>query len=54
MGDQPDSRPLPTQDNTTQKNVDTSMRVGFEPIIPVFEQPKTVCALDCMAIGIKR
>jgi hypothetical protein len=30
-GDQPDARPLPTQDNTTQKNADTFMpRAGFE------------------------
>jgi len=40
MGDHPNPRPLPTQDNTPQKNADThtSMpRVGFEPIIPTFE-----------------
>jgi hypothetical protein len=53
MGDQPDSRPLPTQDNTTQKKRGhTSMsRAGFEPAIPMFEQPKTVRALDRAAIG---
>jgi hypothetical protein len=52
-GDRPDARPLPTQDNTTQKNAGhTSMpRVGFEPKIPVFERPKTVRALDCSATG---
>jgi hypothetical protein len=26
-------------------------RVGFEPTIPVFEQSKTVRALECAAIG---
>jgi hypothetical protein len=43
MGDQPNARPLPTQDNTTQYNTEkrghTSMpREGFEPAIPVFER----------------
>jgi hypothetical protein len=53
MGDQPDARPLPTQDNTTQKKRgQTSMpRAGFEPAIPMFERPKTVRALGCAAIG---
>jgi hypothetical protein len=48
-GDQPDARPLPTQDstNTEYTHTQTSMpRVGFEPAIPVFEQAKTVHALD--------
>jgi hypothetical protein len=57
MGDRPAARPLPTQDNTTKKNADTSMpRVGFEPTIPVFEWPKTLRASDSSAIGtgIKR
>jgi len=47
-GDQPDSRPLHTQDNTTQKKHGrTSMpRAGFQAAIPMFERPKTVRALD--------
>jgi hypothetical protein len=41
-----------TQDNATQKNVDTSMPlVGFEPTIPVFVRPKTVRASERSAIG---
>jgi hypothetical protein len=46
-GDQPDARPLPTQDTTTQKNAytHTSMPLtGFEPTIPAFELSKTVRA----------
>jgi hypothetical protein len=52
-GDQPDSRPLPTQDNTMQKKRGhTSMpRTIFEPAIPMFERPKTVRASDRSAIG---
>jgi len=51
-GDQTNARPLPTQDNTTQKNVDTSMpQVGFQPMIPVSEQPKTAHVLGHVAIG---
>jgi hypothetical protein len=52
--DQPDARPLPTQDNTTQKKRGhTSMpRAGFEPANPMFERPKTVLDLDHAAIGI--
>jgi hypothetical protein len=39
LGDQPDARPLPTPDNTTQKHTHTSMpQAGFEPAIPMFEQ----------------
>jgi hypothetical protein len=50
-GISPAPRPLPTQDNTTQRNADTSMpRAGFEPAIPIFERPKTVLALDRAAI----
>jgi hypothetical protein len=56
-GDQPVSRPLPTQ-RTTQtqnKHSQTSMpRVGFEPTIPAFEQAKTVHALDGAATVIDR
>jgi hypothetical protein len=47
-GDQPVARPLPTH-RTTQtqnKNTQTSMRVGFEPTIPVFARGKSVHALD--------
>jgi hypothetical protein len=48
-GEQPVSRPLPTQ-RTTQtqtKRTQTSMpREGFEPIIPAFERAKTGRALD--------
>jgi hypothetical protein len=53
-GDQPDARPLPAQDNTTQKKRGhTSMpRAGFEPAIPIFDRPNTVRALDRAAIGI--
>jgi hypothetical protein len=50
-GINPAPRPLPTQDNTnTEKRRHTSMpRAGFEPVIPMFERPKTVLALDCAA-----
>jgi len=53
MGDQPDARPIPAQNNTNKEKCGhTSMPwVGFKPTIPVFEQPKTVCASDHMAIG---
>jgi hypothetical protein len=45
-GISPAPGPLPTQDNTTQKHRHTSMpRAGFEPAIPMFEQPKTVHVL---------
>jgi hypothetical protein len=60
MGDQPYARSLPTQDNTTQKkrrhththtHTHISMpRAGFEPAIPMFEQLKTVRALDRAAL----
>jgi len=43
---------LSQQDNTTQRNADTSMpRAEFEPAILAFEPPKTVRALDCAATG---
>jgi hypothetical protein len=51
MGDQPDARPLPTQDNTTQRRHTSIPRAGFELTIPVFERPKTVLALDRAATG---
>jgi hypothetical protein len=52
MGDQPLSRPLPTQDNTnTSKRTQTSMpKVRFEPTIPVFERTKTVHASERAAV----
>jgi hypothetical protein len=52
-GISPVPRPLPTQDNTTQRNTNThtSMpRAGFELAIPIFERPKTVLALDRASI----
>jgi hypothetical protein len=53
--DQTVARPLPTH-RTTQaenKSTETSMpRVGFEPMIPVFERTKTVHALDRAATVI--
>jgi hypothetical protein len=58
MGDLPVARPLPARRTaqTQNKRIQTSMsQVRFEPTIPVFEQPKTVHALDCAAnvIGIR-
>jgi hypothetical protein len=45
--------PSQTTHRTTQmqnKRTQTSMpRVGFQPTIPLFEQAKTVHALDCVA-----
>jgi hypothetical protein len=38
--------------HNTEKREHTSMpRAGFEPMIPVFERPKTVRTLDRAAIG---
>jgi hypothetical protein len=38
-GDQPVTRPLPTQDNTNVEKTHTSMpQVGSKPTIPVFEE----------------
>jgi hypothetical protein len=54
-GDQPVTRPLPTHrtTQTQKKRIYTSMpRVGFEPMIPVFERAKTVRALDRVTIVI--
>jgi hypothetical protein len=56
-GDQPVARPLPAHRiaQTQNKGTQTFMpRVGFEPTIPVFEQMKTVHALNGAAtlIGI--
>jgi hypothetical protein len=41
-------RTLPTQDNTNTEGTKTDImpRVGFEPMIPVFERTKTFHALD--------
>jgi hypothetical protein len=51
-GISPAPRPLPTQDNTnTENRRHTSMpRAGFEPVIPLFERPKTVIDLDRASI----
>jgi hypothetical protein len=52
MGDQPDARPLPTGQHSTEKRGHTSMsRAAFEPVIPVFERSKTVRGLDRAAIN---
>jgi hypothetical protein len=48
-GDQPVARPLPTHRTTQTQKTRTQIsmpRVGFEPTNPVFEQAKTVYALD--------
>jgi hypothetical protein len=56
MGDRPDARPLPTQDNTTQKKRRHTFIPGaeFEPAIPAFERLKTVRASDRAATGTDR
>jgi hypothetical protein len=55
MGDQPVTRPLPSQNstNTEQKQTDMQLRVEFEPTIPMFEQVKIflVCEFSANAIG---
>jgi hypothetical protein len=54
-GDQPVTRPLPTHKitQTQNKRTQTSMpRVGFEPMIPLFERTETVHALDRAATVI--
>jgi hypothetical protein len=54
-GDQPVARPLPTHRATQiqNKRTQTSIpRVGFEPMIAVFERAKTVHALDRAATVI--
>jgi hypothetical protein len=52
-GDQPNARPLPTQDNTTQKNADTHPRSerDLNTWSQVFQRSKTVRTLDCAATG---
>jgi hypothetical protein len=55
MGDQPLARPLPTYRTTQTQNNRTQIfmhRDGFEPTIPVFEQAKTVHAIDRAATVI--
>jgi hypothetical protein len=53
MGDQPNARLLPTQDNTKTEQTQTYMpQVGFEPMIPVFERAKTFYALEHVATVI--
>jgi hypothetical protein len=43
----PVAKPLPTQDNLNTEETRIFMpRVGFEPMIPVFEREKTGHALD--------
>jgi hypothetical protein len=57
MGDQPITWSLPTHrpTQTQNKRTQTSMpRMGFEPMIPVSEQAKTVHALDHMVTVISR
>jgi hypothetical protein len=54
-GDQPVARPLPahTEQHKQNNRTQTSMpRVGFEPTIAVFEQAKTVHALERAATMI--
>jgi len=53
MGDWPITRPLPTQDSTTQKsmNIHPFLEQDSNPMILVFEWSKTICALDHVAIG---
>jgi hypothetical protein len=49
------AKPLPTQRTTQTQNKCTQRSmpcVGFEPMIPVFEQVKTVHALDHVATVI--
>jgi len=37
--------------NTEKRGHTSMLRVGFKPMIPVFERPNTVRALDRAAIG---
>jgi hypothetical protein len=50
-GDQPVTRPLPTQNKRTQTSISW---VGFKPTIPVFEREKIVYALDRVVAMIDR
>jgi hypothetical protein len=54
-GDQPFARPLPTHRTTQTQNKRTETSIpqaGFEPTTPVFEQAKTVHALERAATVI--
>jgi hypothetical protein len=54
-GDQPIARPLPTHRTAQTQNKRTQSymsRVGFKPMIPAFEQVKTVHTLDRAAAVI--
>jgi len=51
------SKCQPTQDSNTQNNADISIPgVGFEPVVPVFERPKTLWVLGRAAtmVGLQR
>jgi hypothetical protein len=57
MGDQPFAKPLSAhrKAQTQNKRTQTYMpRVGYEPMIPVFERAKTVHALNHSATVIGR
>jgi hypothetical protein len=52
MGYWPTVRPLCTQGSATQKNENTAMpQAGFEPMVPIFKQSKTIHALNHAAFG---
>jgi hypothetical protein len=54
-GDKPIARPLVANRTTQIQNKRTQTLtpgVGFEPMIPVFEEAKAIHALDCEAIVI--
>jgi len=50
IGDRPIARSLRAEVSTTQENSDIR-GVGFEPMIPVLERPKTIRTLDRAANG---
>jgi hypothetical protein len=54
VGDQPVSKPLPTQDNINRMKVDRHLipRLGFELTTPVFVRANTVPSLDRAATVI--
>jgi len=52
--DRPSARPLPKQDNTTQKNADRHIlltRAGFESTTSLFEQSKTYVTYTVRELG---
>jgi hypothetical protein len=51
MGDQPITRPLPTQHNTKIVDITSMPQRGFIPMIVLFQWPKTIHALDHKATG---